>query len=356
MAIGVSTASVRKRVRLSGMTAYYRVEMLRAAISAFCLLLSAVDFTFPRDHGMHEETHTEWWYYTGHLQTRSGRRFGFELTFFRVGVIPQTAPPRTRWDLHDLGLAHFAITDVDGKRFRWFEKLNRQSPFTANAAAGYLDIFNEGWSATTMRDGSWHLVSSADGESLDLVLRTRKPPAVHSDIAGMHYYSMTRLEVTGTIRGEPCHGIAWMDHEFGNSTFGGPQQGWDWFSVQLDNDTELMLYRIRRRDGTTDPSSSGSLITSDGSVIHLRYDAMRIDPTGRWKSPKSGGTYPMGWRIAIPSLHLTLTLTPLLTDQELLTPHSTNVTYWEGAVAIAGSFENTAVSGRGYVEMTGYAR
>ena len=314
------------------------------------------DFTFPRDHGSHEETKTEWWYYTGHLESASGHRYGFELTFFRAGIIPRSGPEKTRWDLHDLGLAHFAVTDVDGKRFRWFEKLNRQSPFTANSAAGHLDVFNEGWSATTMPDGAWHLIAAADGESLDLVLRTRKPPAVHSDIAGMHYYSMTRLEVTGTIRGEACRGLAWMDHEFGDSTFGGSQQGWDWFSVQLDNDMELMLYIIRRRDGTPDPSSSGSLITSDGSVIPIAHDAMHVEATGRWKSPKSGGTYPMGWRIAIPSLRVALTLRPLLNDQELITRASTGVTYWEGAVDVAGSFENTAVSGSGYVEMTGYAR
>ena len=327
--------------------------------SAFCVLRSAAayDFSFPRDHGAHEELKTEWWYYTGHLQTASGRRYGFELTFFRVGVVPPSVPMKSRWDLHDLGLAHFAITDVDGKSFRWSEKLNRQSPFTANAATGYLDVFNEGWSATTMRDGAWHLVAAANGDALDLVLRSRKPPAIHDDTGhGTHYYSMTRLEVTGTIRGQACHGIAWMDHELGDSALRSGQQGWDWYSVQLDNDTELMLYVIRRRDGTSDPSSSGSLVTSDGSVIHIAHDAIRVEPTGRWRSPKSGGTYPMGWRVAVPSLHLALTLTPLLNDQELITRGSTQVTYWEGAVDVAGSFGNTAVSGSGYVEMTGYAR
>ena len=347
------------------------LAILASAQSRFLPALPGYEFSFPRDHGSHEEFKTEWWYYTGHLTSASGRRYGFELTFFRVGVETPDVPMKSRWDLHNLALAHFAISDIDGKSFRSSEKLNRQSPFTASAATGYLDVFNEGWSATTMRDGAWHLVASAEGDALDLVLRARKPPAIHGENGvsvkaegvgyASHYYSMTRLEVTGTIRArgravEGCRGIAWMDHEFGSSALRENQQGWDWFCVQLDNDTELMLYIMRRRDGTADTTSSGSLIASDGSVIHIARDAMHVESTGRWKSPKSGATYPMGWRITLPAFRLALTLRPLLDDQELVTRGSTGVTYWEGAVDVAGSFENTAVSGSGYVEMTGYER
>jgi predicted secreted hydrolase len=328
------------------------------------------DYEFPRDHGSHDEYRTEWWYYTGHLTSAAGRRFGFELTFFRVGVVPPDVPAQSKWDLHNLALAHFAITDVDGKRFRYYEKSSRESPFTANAATGYLDVFNEGWKASTASDGAWRLVAAANGDAIDLTLRARKPPAIHGEngvsikapVAGYasHYYSMTRLEVSGTItvagHRDTCTGLAWMDHEFGSSALRENQQGWDWFSVQLDSDTELMLYQIRRKDGSPDVTSSGSLVTSDGSVIHIRNDQMRITPLRHWRSGRSGATYPMGWRIRVPSLRLNLMLDPLVEDQELVTRGSTQVTYWEGAVRASGSIENTAVSGEGYVEMTGYER
>ena len=196
-------------------------------------------------------------------------------------------------------------------------------------------------------------------------MRTHKPPAVHGENgvsvkaqepgSASHYYSMTRLDVSGSIDREHCTGTAWMDHEFSSSGLAPGQQGWDWFSVQLDNDTELMLYQMRRSDGTPDVTSSGSLITSEGSVIHIRHDQMQITPASRWTSAKTHATYPMGWRVTLPSFRIALVLTPVMNDQELVTKGSTNVTYWEGAVDVAGSFDNIAVSGAGYVEMTGYA-
>jgi predicted secreted hydrolase len=328
--------------------------------------LPGYEFSFPRDHGTHDDYKTEWWYYTGHLDTEGGKRYGFELTFFRVGVVPPGNDPKTRWDLRNLSLAHFAITDVAANDFRYYEKLNRTSPFTAGAAAGTLDVFNEGWRALTLADGSWRITGYGGEDAIDLVMTSRKAPAIHGENGvsvkaegagyASHYYSMTRLEVRGHINGANCHGSAWMDHEFGSSGLRETQQGWDWFSVQLDNDAELMLYQIRRKDGTADPASSGSLISSEGNVIHLRREQISVTATGSWHSKKSGATYPMGWRIAVPSFGIALTLQPLMKNQELVTSSSTRVTYWEGAVDAAGSFGNVAVNGRGYVEMTGYQR
>jgi predicted secreted hydrolase len=344
--------------------------------SAFCVLhsygadfvpaLPGYEFAFPRDHGSHDEYRTEWWYYTGHLYTDSGRRYGFEVTFFRVGVVHPETAAENPWELRNLALAHFAVSDVDGNQFRYWEKLNRQSPYTAGSAAGFLGVFNEGWSATTLRDGSWHLIAFQGRDVVDLVMRSRKPPAIHGQDGvsvkaegvgyASHYYSMTRLEAIGTVNGQRCRGTVWMDHEFGSSRLRENQLGWDWFCVQLDNETELMLYQIRRSDGTPDPASSGSLITSDGSVIHIRRDQMRITPAGSWRSSQSGATYPMGWRISIPSFRVALVLDPLMRNQELITSGSTGVTYWEGAVNVSGSSGNVPVSGVGYVEMTGYDR
>jgi predicted secreted hydrolase len=350
--------------------------------SQFCILNSAfgVDFQpalpgyqfeFPRDHGTHDEYRTEWWYYTGHLEAASGRRYGFELTFFRVGVNASDAPQQTNWDLRNLSLAHFAITDIGGKKFRYYEKLNRSSPFTASAALGRLDVFNEAWRATTTRDGAWRISAAEHGDAIDLVLRSQKQPAIHGENGvsvkaegagyASHYYSMTRLAVSGSVttkdrKAEHCTGLAWMDHEFGSSALRENQQGWDWFAIQLGNDAELMLYQIRRSDGTPDVTSSGSLITPDGDVIHLARDQIVIRSLGHWKSPNSGATYPMRWSVSIPSLRIRLRLDPVMENQELVTRSSTRVTYWEGAVGVTGSFENVSVDGEGYVEMTGYDR
>ena len=343
-------------------------------VTAFLLLAATFrsatpgyEFSFPRDHGAHSEYQTEWWYYTGHLRTEAGRRYGFEVTFFRVGVaggVQASGLSPTRWDLNHIMPAHFAVTDVGGKTFRYYEKLNRASKFTADAVEGRLEVFNESWRATTNPDGSWRLVASEGKDSLDVTLRARKPPAIHGENGvsvkaaaegyASHYYSMTRLEASGTINGAKASGQAWMDHEFGSSALRENQQGWDWFSIQLDNETELMLYIIRRTDGSPDVTSSGSLIASDGRVIHLRREQIRVTVTDRWKSRRSGATYPMGWRVEVPSLGVALRLTPLLRDQELVTRGSTQVTYWEGAVDVSGSFGGSMVRGDGYVEMTGY--
>jgi len=321
------------------------------------------EFAFPRDHGAHPEYRTEWWYYTGHLRTESGRRYGFEVTFFRVGV-QEPATNATRWDLNAIMPAHFAVTDVEAKDFRYYEKLNRASPFTADAAVGRLDVFNESWRAMTNPDGSWRLIARQGKDALDVTLRTRKAPAVHGEdgvsvkapVAGYasHYYSMTRLEASGTINGQRATGQAWMDHEFGSSALRENQQGWDWFSIQLENDMELMLYIIRRTDGSPDVTSSGSLVTSDGRVIHLKREQFRVTPLAKWKSPKSGATYPVAWRVELPTLNVSLTVRPLMNAQELVTHGSTNITYWEGACDVSGTFAGTGVRGEAYVEMTGY--
>ena len=341
-----------------------KLTLLTFLLLAFKPALPGYEFIFPRDHGSHPEYRTEWWYYTGHLRTESGRRYGFEVTFFRAGVSRE--PRGSAWDLRDLAPAHFAVTDVEGNDFRFYEKLNRASVFTAGAAEGKLDVFNEGWRATTMPDGSWRLVAKEGSDALDLVLRARKPPAVHGENGisvkaqgegfASHYYSMTRLQAEGTINGQRATGQAWMDHEFGSAVLRENQQGWDWFSIQLDNDAELMLYIIRRTDGTPDVTSSGSLIASDGRVIHIRHDQLRITPLAQWKSPESGATYPVRWRVEVPSFNVALRVDPLMNAQELLTKASTRVTYWEGACDVTGTFGGVAVRGEAYVEMTGYDR
>ncbi len=339
------------------------------APSGFRYAVPGRTFAFPRDHGSHDDFQTEWWYYTGHLRGENGRRYGFELTFFRVGVNARAPEPRTAWDLHHLALAHFAISDLDRRRFTFHDKVSRMSRYTAAAASDRLDLFNEGWSATTRPDGSWRIRASADGDAIDLVLRAAKPPAVHGRNgvsvkgsepgAASHYYSMTRLRAEGTIRaagdGSRCSGQVWMDHEFSTSVLGAGQEGWDWFSLQLDDGTELMLYQMRNRDGTIDPASSGSFIDGSGRVETLGASDYAIEPRGSWKSPKSGGEYPMGWRVTVPRLGIDLMIDAEMEDQELVTTSSTGVAYWEGAVRARGTSRGKRAGAAGYVEMTGYA-
>lgn len=327
------------------------------------------EFSFPRDHGSHDEFQTEWWYFTGHLSIPSGRRFGYELTFFRVGVNPAGGTMESTWELENLALAHFAITDISRGEFRYYEKVNRVSPFTAGAATGDLDVFNESWSARAAPDGSWRIRAIGGMDGLDLVLRSRKPPAIHGtdgvsvkgkdEGAASHYYSMTRLGASGKIivDGESFDvaGLSWMDHEFSTSILDETQSGWDWFSLQFEDGTELMLYQIRTRGGGVDPASSGSFIDATGKVLHLRDSDFSIRPVGSWKSPKSGGVYPMGWRIEVPGLGLSLGVREQMKEQELVTSASTGITYWEGAVQVSGTSRGAELRGAGYVELTGYA-
>lgn len=339
------------------------------APSGFRYALPGWAFEFPRDHGAHPEFQTEWWYFTGHLEGESNRRYGFELTFFRVGVKPPASTLATEWDLHDLSLAHFAISDLDRRVFRYHEKVNRGSVFTAAAGEGTLDLFNENWSAVANENGSWSIRASAGEDAINLELRSRKPPAIHGAAgvsvkgdergAASHYYSMTRLEVSGSLStpgsSGPVTGQAWMDHEFSTSILGENQTGWDWFSLQLDDGTELMLYQIRSREGI-DPNSSGSFIREDGRVEHLTKEQFSVKPAGSWRSPRTGAVYPMGWNVEVPILGIRFHVSEAMKDQELVTTSSTGVVYWEGAVRFEGTRAGRPARGLGYVEMTGYDR
>ncbi len=329
-------------------------------------------YIFPRDHGSHPSYRTEWWYYTGHLQSKNGRSFGFELTFFRRGVPPEdiTTLP-SKWSISHLYLAHFAVTDINGKRFHFSEKLSREGLGKAGADESRLRVWIDDWRAEASTDatGSLTLVAHDETHALALTLQPAKPLVTHG-AAGIsrkgkdvgqasHYYSFTRLATTGslTIDGEQFEvsGLSWMDHEFGSGDLGADQVGWDWFSLQLEDNTELMLYRMRRQDGTSDLASSGTAASPDGRTRHLEVTDFQIQSTGTWTSSESKATYPSRWRLTFPSLDLVLDVTPLLADQELRTLRSTRVSYWEGAVAVTGTKQGKPVKGQGYVELTGYA-
>ena len=326
------------------------------------------EFRFPRDHGAHPAYQTEWWYYTGHLYSGS-RSFGYELTFFQVGIDPRRKASKSAWALHTLYFAHFTVTDEGGRKFHVAEEVSRPALDMAGARTDRYHVWIHDWFAKLLPDDRTHHLSAAGEEfAIDLQLTPRKPPVIHGfngvsqKSAGVgrasHYYSMTRLETRGTLtlgrERLPVTGLTWMDREFGSNQLTEEQAGWDWFSLQLDDNRELMLYVLRLKDGRVEPLSSGTLVNADGTWKHLPLSTYQIRATDRWRSPKSGAVYPSAWTVRIPGQGLELRLTPTIPDQELVT-EMMGVTYWEGSIRVEGRDRGKPVRGVGYVELTGYA-
>jgi len=324
---------------------------------------------FPRDHASHPEFKTEWWYYTGHLETEDGQSYGYQVTFFRYGLRDREQDDSNQPPLFtDLYLAHFALSDKRGKSFFFSERANRGYGGKAGATTNRYLVWNEDWRVEGKGDN--HLIAVRDRDkALKLELVPLKAPVLHG-VDGLsqkgegkgrasYYYSLTRLKTEGelTVAGKRMRvrGLSWMDHEFGSNQLGEDQVGWDWFSLQLDNQTEIMLYQLRRKDGSRDPYSSGTVTYQNGSTRQIKRAEFQIEVLERWKSSKSGGDYPMKWKVTIPAEGLQLEIVPVFPGQELDTRKSTQVTYWEGTVEIRGTRGKTPVQGRGYVEMTGYA-
>ena len=335
--------------------------------------LAGYEYVFPRDHGAHEEFLLEWWYFTGHLFTSTGRRFGYELTFFRSTMNDSRVKDHpSQWAIRQVYLAHFALTDVENHTFRYAEKLSRAGLGKAGAQTDRLEVWIDRWSVKPVAlDHRTLRLEAEDGEvDIDLTLTNLKSTTIHgkngvsrkgADVGqASHYYSLTRLDTKGTItmNGERfmVTGLSWMDHEFGSGALGKNQVGWDWFSLQLDGQLELMVYMLRRQGGTPDPASSGTLIYSDGSSRHLTLQDILLRSHSVWHSPKSGARYPSSWSLEIPSAGLSVDIQPVQEDQELRTSKSTRVTYWEGAVDVHGVYQGSPLQGVGYVELTGYAK
>jgi predicted secreted hydrolase len=324
-------------------------------------------FEFPRDHGKHPEFQTEWWYFTGNLVSKDQRAWGFQLTFFRRGLARNQQDRRSAWTVRDLYPAHFAITDVKDGRFSHGELLVREGPGLAEASADSLSVRVKDWSAE-MRDGEIHLRARKGKSALDLRLKPAKPLVLHGEAGfsrkgdredqASYYYSFTRLKASGTLVFDGIsHGVrgtAWMDHEFGSAIVKEDQSGWDWFSIQMDDGTELMVFYMRRKNGRPE-RTFGTFVGTDGRAVDLVGSRIDVSAIGTWKSPRTKTIYPSGWSMKIPRLGINLRVTPLIKDQELISEGSTGIVYWEGAVRVDGSRGKKKVSGRGYVELTGYA-
>ncbi len=354
--------------------AYLRLLALSTAgahLDAFENPRPGYRYAFPRDHFDHPNFRTEWWYYTGNLFTAERRRFGFELTFFRVGVERET-PPASTWDFDQLYLAHLALSDIEAGRFHRAERLNRAGPGTAGVSVAEGRIWNGNWSVKWPRESdspeTGELRAVSQEFSAALRLKPRKPPVIHGQDGVMvkshdgenasHYVSLTRLGTEGTLRlgGEPVDvtGTAWMDHEFFSREMGQGQVGWDWLSMQLDDETELMLYRIRASDGQGRDFLAGTYVDAAGRTRHLAGSDIAFHPGKTWTSQETGARYPIEWTIEVPSLALNLECRTPLVSQEIVTERGLGPNYWEGAVDYRGSAADKAVAGVGYLEMTGY--
>jgi predicted secreted hydrolase len=333
----------------------------------------------PADHGSHPETRTEWWYLTGTLSPDGGEgdgpAFGFQATWFRRALVAAVPPGRSPLAVRDVLLYHGALTDVAAGSLALFEQTCRAYPLWAHASPGELDVALLGSSLVTEADGAARLRCRAGDGELDLQLDlSRGAPLLHGEEPGLSrkgeqpgqaswYYSLPRVPLRGTLRRPgradlAVSGSAWFDHEFGSSQLSAQQVGWDWFSVALDDGSDLMLYRLRLADGGADATSSATFRAGGdaGAGRHMPRDEYHLTETGRWTSPRTGATYPSGWRLVLPREALELSVVPIVRDQELLTPGSTGVSYWEGLCRFTGTRAGVAVSGNGYVELVGYER
>ena len=339
----------------------------------------------PRDDGPHDRL-TEWWYYTGHLKSADGRRFGFEDVVFRAerGGFPVS------W------ASHLALTDETGGQFHYAQRseIGPQvdgSPRAGGAGGGAgeptgfaftvsgFDIANPTavlGSPWTMRGalGTDTLSAAASGKEvsgdpvaafgLDLRLAARKPPALHDgdgyidfgQAGGSYYYSRTAMDATGsiTLAGETLSvtGDAWFDHQWGDFISVGAG-GWDWFAVNLDDGTDLMLSLVRAADGTY-PLVYGTLVDAAGATRHLAGADFTVTPTATWTSPATGAVYPAGWTVTLPGEDLEVRLSPTVAQQELDTRATTGVVYWEGSQRVSATRAGSPLGGEAYVELTGY--
>ena len=330
--------------------------------------LPGYSYQFPRDDYSHDEFRIEWWYYTGNLKDENDRPFGYQLTFFRIGL--EDASPISNpssWKIDHLYFAHMTVSDIHDEKFHFFERINRKGIKNAGAASDQLHVWNENWHLTS-KNNTHYLQAIEKGTGLDLKLTPIKNRILHGKDGiskkgsgsgnASHYFSFPRMKTTGKVflKGEAfaVTGTSWMDHEFSSNQLNDNLVGWDWFSIKLNNQTELMLYQLRDKNGGTDPHSSGTVVSPDGKIRHIPNEEFTITPKKFWTSPHTKAIYPASWTLTLPEG--VLNVTPNFPDQELYNLRSISGSYWEGSVTIKGELQGKQVSGKGYVELVGYEK
>lgn len=317
---------------------------------------------FPQDEAPHRDL-TEWWYYTGHMSAKDAQgtihTYGFELVIFQA----------LRSDLPPVYASHFAISDITRGEFHYDQRraIEPNADIPNGTSTSGIHVNAGDWSIQGL-NGSDHLSAEMKNYAMQINLLGTKPATLHNGnglitygLGGFsYYYSRTRMALSGILVDHnqtlSVTGQAWMDHQWGNFlTLGGG--GWDWYSIQLNNNTEMMIYFIRDASGKTISTYVG-YIDANAQDHLLAENAIHATVLDHWTSPTTGITYPSGWKLDItdPQLHASLTITPLLKNQELAVLQSTGNIYWEGAVDIQGQSVGQSIQGEGYVELTGYTR
>ncbi|QKT04290.1 carotenoid 1,2-hydratase [Ectothiorhodospiraceae bacterium 2226] len=358
--------TAREPVSPAPENAYELGNLMSGDVAGYARAHAPRPFVFPEDHGPHPAYKHEWWYWTGNLQAEDGRRFGFQLTVFRIAMTPTPVARASAWRGDQVYMAHFALTDVAGRRFYHAERFSRGALDLAGAQAAPFRVWLEDWVAAGPPAGETpfplRLQASEADFAIDLVLEPVKPHVLQGEQGlsqksaepgnASYYYSFTRLAARGEVRSADARlavsGSAWWDREWSSSALGADQVGWDWFSLQLSDGREVMYYQMRRRDGSVDPHSKGVLVGARGEAQLLRHADVELTVLDHWESPR-GGRYPARWRLTVADLDLLVQ--PFLSDQEM----DTLVRYWEGAVQVQGRAGDAPVDGVGYVELTGYA-
>ncbi|MBT3226826.1 MAG: carotenoid 1,2-hydratase [Deltaproteobacteria bacterium] len=318
-------------------------------------------FNFPGDFGPHNTFQTEWWYFTGNLNSEGGRPFGYQLTFFRQAIGKQNTS-HSRWRTNQLYMAHFAISDIKQGEFYTFERFSRDSLGLSGAKAQPFKVWLENWEVAETRGGNWMLRAREQKIDIQLTL-TQLKPLIFNGQDGLsqkgpeegnssYYYSNTRIRSKGHIgiadETYSVSGFSWLDREWSTSALSRNQTGWDWFSIQLDDWREIMFFQIRKEDGGISEFSSGSFVDRDGIRLHLKKSDVEIAVVDYWRSPATDKRYPSAWNIRIPTKNLEFFMEPLQKNQE----HHHRFAYWEGAVQVRGD----GISGKGYAELTGYSQ
>lgn len=331
----------------------------------FAAAIAPWPWKFPRDHGRHHDFQTEWWYFTGNLSSAQGREFGYQLTFFRRAMLPEMGLRRSAWAFRDIYAAHFAISDVTGKRFYYDQRLSRGALGIAEASKDSLAVHLQSWSMREI-NGSIHLSAAADFGAIDFILKNDFAPALHGKQGlakkgaqlgqASYYYSLPHLPTRGmlSVKKEKFEvtGVSWMDHEFGSNQLAEEDVGWDWFALHLPDSVNVMLYLLRRSDGTFAPYSAGSVMRGGRLARHLALEDFHCQPAAWWTSSQSGARYPVEWKLEFENY--VLKVSAAFEDQELDARQTTGVIYWEGCVKISGERGGEKISGEGYLEMTGY--
>lgn len=323
-------------------------------------------FAFPADHAAHPAYKTEWWYFTGNLQTEQGRMFGFQLTFFRSALSPDSVRSSSAWASNQLYMAHFALADIADDQFYSFERFSRGGAELAGVVASPFRVWLYDWRVQGTGSALFPLqLQAKEGDvALSLVLDSLKPMVLQGERGlskkgkgegnASYYYSFPRITVRGNVAiagaTHEVRGTAWLDREWSSSALEKEQTGWDWFSLQLSDGRELMYFQLRDTAGRPDAFSAGTLISRDGSATQLHAGDVDLAVQKQWKSPHSGVVYPAEWRVRVPAEQIDVVVTPHINDQEL----QVSVRYWEGAVGVRGTASGQRIEGNGYVEMTGY--